>query len=131
MIVMDTCAIIWDALQKDALSATALRAINEADLQNRLLVSDISLWEIAMLIKKGRLKLDVTAAQFINLYFKSRNVTLVSISAEIAEQSVEFPDVINHDPADRIIAATVVVHRAHLVTADRNLLSAGVIKTIW
>jgi PIN domain nuclease of toxin-antitoxin system len=131
MIVLDTCAIIWDALQQDKLTKRALKAINKADHENCLIVSDISFWEIAMLVKKGRLKLDTTTTSFIALYLQFRNITVAAISPEIAEVSVGFSDGINQDPADRIIVATSLVHRACLVTADSNLLAVPTIETCW
>jgi PIN domain nuclease of toxin-antitoxin system len=131
MIVLDTCAIIWDALQQDKLTKRALQAINKADHENCLIVSDISFWEIAMLVKKGRLKLDTTTSSFIALYLQFRNITVAAISPEIAEVSVGFSDGIKQDPADRIIVATSLVHRACLVTADSNLLAGTTIETCW
>jgi len=131
MIVLDTCTIIWDALQQDKLSKRALQAINKADHENGLMVCDISFWEIAMLVKKGRLKLDTTTSSFISLYLQFRNITVAAISPEIAEVSVGFSDGINQDPADRIIVATSLVHRASLVTADSNLLALPTIATCW
>jgi PIN domain nuclease of toxin-antitoxin system len=131
MIVLDTCAIIWDALDPSRLSPKAKRAIDKASQQNTLLVSDISFWEIAMLIRKGRLQIDSTAAHFIQLFLQSRSVTIQPISPDIADLSVNLPDTINPDPADRIIVATAMIHHARLVTADENLLKQASLQTIW
>lgn len=131
MILMDTCAIIWDALEPSALSKNAIAAIDEADERNALIIADISMWEIAMLIKKQRLEVNTSAANFINLFLQSRNISVKSISPEIAELSVNFDNEINNDPADRLIAATSIIHNAQLVTADKNLLGANILNTIW
>ncbi|MCK5094899.1 MAG: PIN domain-containing protein, partial [Spirochaetes bacterium] len=53
------------------------------------------------------------------------------ITPEIARMSVEFDDSVNSDPADRIIAATSLIENAPLVTADKNLINAKAINTIW
>jgi PIN domain nuclease of toxin-antitoxin system len=131
MILMDTCAIIWDALEPDKLSKDALNAINKADESNALIISDISIWEISMLIKKKRIEVDATAANFINLFLQSRNISVQSISPEIAELSVNFGSDINNDPADRIIAATSIILNTQLVTADQNLIDSQMINTVW
>jgi len=131
MILMDTCAIIWDALKRDKLSKNALNAINKADESNALIISDISIWEISMLIKKKRIEIDSTAANFINLFLQSRRVSVQSISPEIAELSVNFDFEINNDPADRIIAATSIILNTQLVTADQNLINSQMINTVW
>ncbi len=131
MILMDTCAIIWDALEASKLSDKAFSAIEKADEHNALIISDISIWEISMLIKKKRLKVDSTATAFLNLFLQSRNVSVQSISPEIAELSVNFDHNINNDPVDRIIAATSIICNAQLVTADQNLLTSKLLDTIW
>ena len=131
MILMDTCAIIWDALEASKLSDKAFSAIEKADEHNALIISDISIWEISMLIKKKRLKVDSTATAFLNLFLQSRNVSVQSISPEIAELSVNFDHNINNDPADRIIAATSIICNAQLVTADQNLRTSKLLDTIW
>jgi len=131
MILMDTCAIIWDALEASKLSDKAFSAIEKADEHNALIISDISIWEISMLIKKKRLKVDSTATAFLNLFLQSRNVSVQSISPEITELSVNFDHNINNDPADRIIAATSIICNAQLVTADQNLRTSKLLYTIW
>jgi PIN domain nuclease of toxin-antitoxin system len=55
VILLDTCAIIWDALDPEKLSEAARQAINDADRSGKLLIADISLWEIVMLVKRSRL----------------------------------------------------------------------------
>ena len=131
MILLDTCAIIWDALDPKQLTEKASKGINKADEFNALIISDISIWEIAMLVKKGRLQIATTAANFMNLYLQTRNISVVQISPEIAELSVSFGDEINKDPADRIISATSIIQNAQLVTADKNLLESDLVDTLW
>ena len=131
MILMDTCAIIWDALEPAALSSNAIAAIDKADKHNALIISDISIWEISMLIKKQRIEVNTTAANFLNLFLQTRNISVQSISPEIAELSVNLSSEINNDPADRIISATSIIHNAQLITADQNLRDSEMLDTIW
>lgn len=131
MILLDTCAIIWDALDQGQLTAKALKAIDRADQHNALIVSDISIWEIAMLVKKGRIEIDTNSADFVNLFLQSRNVSVVQISSEIAELSTNFGADISHDPADRLIAATSIIHNAQLITADKRLIESEMVDTLW
>lgn len=131
MILLDTCAIVWDALDQAQLTAKALKAIDKADQHNALIISDISIWEIAMLIRKGRIEIDTNAANFVNLILQSRNVSVVSISPEIAELSTHFGVEISNDPADRLIAATSIIHNAQIVTADKTLRDSEMIDTLW
>ena len=129
MILLDTCAIIWDALDPGKLSPTAKNAIelNEGEL----IICDISIWEISMLIKRKRLVVDNTASGFLNLLLQSRNYLIQEITPEIAELSVSFGSEINNDPADRLIAATSILGNAPVVTADNKLRGATGLETIW
>lgn len=131
MIVADTHVLIWDALDPSRLSSKAQQAITQANQNDGILVADISLWEIAMLIQKGRIQVSTDIHSFLNLLLQANNIHLVPISAEIAAQSVQLPAAINLDPADRLIVATALVNDASLVTVDRNLRSAPQISTIW
>ena len=131
MIVMDTCAIIWDALDRSKITDEAAEAIEKADVHNALIVADISIWEIAMLIKRSRIEVDATTSVFLNRFLASRNVSVVSISPEIAELSQSFGAEISNDPADRIIAATSIIYNARLVTADTNLRASSLVDTLW
>lgn len=131
MIVLDTHILIWDALEPAKLSQLAKEAIAAANQTGEIWVADISLWEIAMLIQKGRIQVSTDVQTFLNLVLQANNIQLVAISPEIAAQSVQLSATINADPADRLIAATTIVKQATLVTADRNLRSASQIATIW
>jgi PIN domain nuclease of toxin-antitoxin system len=128
MITLDTCSLVWLSLSPDRLSKNANKAIKN----NSLIMSDISLWEIAMLTKSGRLIIDTSYSEYIELLLSLFGIQVNPITPEIAKISVEFDDSVNdHDPADRIIAATSLVEDAPLVTADKNLIKAKIINTIW
>lgn len=129
MILLDTCAVVWDALNPDQLTPTAKKAIDQAE--GELMICDISIWEISMLIQRNRIVIDDTASGFINLLLQSRNFHVQEITPEIAELSVSFSQDINSDPADRLIAATSILKNAPIITADQNLRDATLLSTIW
>jgi PIN domain nuclease of toxin-antitoxin system len=131
MIVVDTHIIIWDALCPEKISSKARKAIDSANKGEGIIFCDISLWEIAMLFKKERFKIDIDYKAFINLVLNANKYTIWAITPGIAELSVYLPPAINKDPADRIIAATSVICQAPLVTADENLNTAKELTTIW
>lgn len=131
MVVLDTCAFIYDALSPKQLGKTARRVIAEAEAAGQLLCSDISLWEIAMLVSKKRLDPGTDALTFLRVALEARAIRVRPISPEVADLSVSFPSTINHDPADRIIVATAVLEHATLVTCDANLRDCGLVKTVW
>ena len=129
MILLDTCAIIWNALEPNKLTPKAKKAIKHD--KDELIICDISIWEISMLIKRKRLIVDDTASGFVNLIIQSQNYQIRQITPEIAELSVNFGAEINNDPADRLIAATSILNNIPIITADKNLRNATILKTIW
>ncbi len=131
MITVDTHVIIWNALRPSLLSRNAKRTIDKANETDGMIFSEISFWEIAMLIKKKRLIIDVSYLDFIKLLRASNNYIVKELTPEIAVLSVDLPSEINQDPADRIICATSILNNTYLVTADKNLRKAKGIKTLW
>lgn len=131
MIVVDTHVVIWDALKPELLSGRAKRAMERANRGDGMVLCSISLWEIAMLMKKKRIQIDCTYPEFVRLVLQSNRYILREINPQIAELAVSLPDEINPDPADRIIAATSVAEKSVLATADRNLRSAKCLRTLW
>jgi PIN domain nuclease of toxin-antitoxin system len=131
MIVVDTHVVIWDALAPDRLSNKAKKAISEANKLDGIIFCEISLWEIAMLMKKRRLSVDVSYQEFINLVSNSNNYIFKGISPQIAELSTHLFSTTNKDPADKIISATAIIENAHLVTSDKIMRRSKKVHTIW
>ena len=129
MILLDTCALIWDAIEPNKLTPKAKKAIEYSE--NELIICDISIWEISMLIKKNRLTVDDSSSGFINLLLQSRNFQVQPITPEIAELSVNFGTEMNNDPADRLIAVTSILKNILIITADQNFRDATILETIW
>ncbi len=131
MIAVDTHILIWDALTPERLSPAARQAIAKANQADGLLICDISLWEIAMLIHKGRVQVEVDCQSFINLVLQANKTTVQPITPQIATLAVELAAEISSDPADRLIAATALAEQVHLLTADSNLRATSLISTMW
>jgi len=131
MIAVDTHIVIWDALEPDKLSTSAKRALTRADRDGGILMGEITLWEIAMLMKKRRLIVDADYQTFIDLVLQSRNYVLQNLTPAIADASVNIDLGRNKDPADHIITATALVEGISLITADRQIQGCPAIKTIW
>lgn len=130
MILLDTCILIFDALTPERLSPAASTVLDESERDGLLACADISLWEIAMLVGKGRLAPGTDSGTFCRLALDARGVRVLPITPDIATESVQL-ELANGDPADRLISATARVNRAALVTADNRLLACPDVETIW
>ena len=103
MIILDTCTFIWDALSHPKLTKKAKEQIFLAEQMEQLMICDITLWEVAMLVKKKLLTIATTAKKFSQLALLARNIKVLPITTEIAELSVSFDHAINPAiPANRL-----------------------------
>ena len=133
MIVLDTHTLIWAVEGDGRLGASASRLIEETVKTDRLGVSAITPWEVALLVKRGRLRLGRELSGWIEDVLALPGVTLVPIEPAIAVDSVRLPGDFHADPADRFIVATARHLDARLLTADGQILAysaAGHVRTV-
>ncbi len=131
MIVLDTHAWIWWVSSPTLLSETAKRIIDEAITQRSICISSISAWEVAVLESRGRLKLTMSAGDWVAASEALPFIDFVPVSNNIALKSVQLPDALHDDPADRIIIATAISLGAVLVTKDEKIRNYPHVKTAW
>jgi len=131
VILLDTCVIVFDALQPEQLSKRAKAALDTGRATGNLVCSDISLWEIAMLIGKGRVKPAMLPKDFLADVIAANRLRVLPITPEIAVHANFHPEFSHGDPADRIIAATAFHHKAQLLTCDTRLRAMKGVRTIW
>jgi len=128
MILLDTHAWIWWASQSPKLSTAARQCI---DAETAVGVAVISCWEVAMLVEKGRLKLDRDLSVWVDHAVTLPKVVLLALTPQIAVASVRLPSGFLADPADRMIVATARQQGVPLVTKDERIQKCGLVATIW
>jgi len=131
MIVLDTHAWIWWVSSPTLLSETAKRIIDEAITERSICISSISVWEVAVLESRGRLKLTMSAGDWVAASEALPFIDFVPVSNSIALKSVQLPGALHDDPADRIIIATAISLGAVLVTKDEKISNYPHVKTAW
>jgi PIN domain nuclease of toxin-antitoxin system len=119
-VLLDTHALLWLTSENPRLGRRARQLALAALAEQRLCVSAISFWELALLMLRGRLgsTLDPAAARVEVLGTGIQELSLTG-PATVLSATLD----LHPDPADRFIAATAVVHDALLVTADERLLA--------
>ena len=87
-----------------------------------MVVSAISVWEIAMLEVSRRIELSVDVRAWIARALAFPGVRLKGLSPSIAIESTRLPGPLHRDPADRVLIATARLLGAALVTCDERIL---------
>ena len=130
MILLDTHALIWWVNgDHHNLSATALAAIEDQD-QTRL-VSAISCWEVAMLVKRGRLGLTMDVERWLALLEAIPGMRLLPLTPAVAVAATRLPEPFHPDPADRFLVAQARELNIPLVTADSKIRAYPHLRSLW
>lgn len=124
-LLLDTHTLIWSISEGPRLGRAAKESIRVAGDEGRVLISAITPWEVALLVSKGRLTLEVDVMDWVRDALTIPGLTLVPLQPEIAVASTRLPFEMHADPADRILVATARHLGATLVTADGALLECA------
>ncbi len=131
MILLDTHVWIWFLSNPEKLSSQARKAVEDNMEEGSLLISSISVWEIAVLHAKNRLRFSIPLIDWVSQSERLSFLQFIPVSNTIALNSVLLPDSIHNDPADRIVIATALSEGVPLVTRDEKIIKNAPIETIW
>ena len=124
-LLLDTHVWLWLMSREGNMKPSAIRAIAEAAYHGLVLVSAISVWEVAMLVAKGRIRLSKDCLSWVNEALRAPGLALIPLTPEIAVESSRLPGAFHGDPADRILVATARREGAILLTRDEKILAYG------
>jgi PIN domain nuclease of toxin-antitoxin system len=131
VILLDTHVLLWLAAEPARLSRAAASAIRRALRTGGITIASISLWEIAALFARGRLRSRGTTEASLETILKATGVSIREITPTIAALATQFPADFSADPADRLIAATARAEGLTLVTRDERMRSSALVRTVW
>jgi PIN domain nuclease of toxin-antitoxin system len=126
LVVLDTHAVLWWTLEPTRLGRGAREAIAEAD---RIGIPTIAFWETALLVRKGKLALQLSVGEWADRLLAIPRVEALPLTTKIALRADSL--VMHADPADRFIAATALEESSRLVTKDALLRRLKSVKTVW
>lgn len=120
MLLLDTNALLWLSGGSERLGPNAREAIQAAVDADAAAFSAISVWEAAMLVRKGRYALGMPVETW-RLDLLAVGLREAPLDGPCAALAVSLEG-LHEDPGDRFIAAAAVRLRAELVTSDRRLI---------
>jgi PIN domain nuclease of toxin-antitoxin system len=125
--LLDTHIWLWSALEPGRLSRRVAKALQ--DPANELWLSPISVWELTILCRKGRFRLQPDIQTWVaNSISELRLVEApFTIDVPLAMVSLTFS---HADPADQFLVASAKVFDLTLVTADEKLIATPNIKVL-
>jgi len=131
VILLDTHVLVWMVAEPDRLSRPADREIQKAQRDRSCAISSFSLFELAWLFHKNRLRGAGTIETSIHKILDDTGVKVLDITPEIADLSMSFPDTYPKDPGDRLIGATARALGLTLITQDERILASPLIRSVW
>ena len=105
-----------------------MSALDDLPPDQRPWLSDISLWETATLLEKGRISFSLPFEEWLGAAAHPRTVRIAPISAAIAVEVASLPKSFHRDPADRLIVATCRVLKLPLLSKDRLIMRTRLVE---
>jgi PIN domain nuclease of toxin-antitoxin system len=131
VILLDTHVLARLLFEPKRLSRPATKAIERAVRSEGIGVASITLWELACLFVRGRIRHSGTVESAVERVVRESGVVVREVTPVIAALAAQFPIDFPGDPADRLIAATARAEGIQLITADERIRGSTLVKTVW
>ena len=118
MLLLDSQALLWLLDDNPRLGPRARQAITSAQ---GVYVSAATVWELTIKTMLGKLSVPADLSERLT----AQGFALLRITAEHAEAIREFPELVRHDPFDRLLVAQATRAGLRLLTDDQVLLGLG------
>lgn len=126
-LLIDTHTLIWSMDDPSKLSGSAAIALQ--DPTNELLLSAATIWEMAIKIGQGKLKLSLPYRMWMEKAIADLELATLPVTVQYAEQQASLPS--HHkDPFDRLIIAQAIIERVQVVCDDAAFDAYGITR-IW
>ena len=123
-VLIDTHYVLWAAINSKRMETWARKLI--ADLDNEILVSAASVYEISLKVRHGKLPEAVEFESDLTANIERRlGYTLLPLEPESMMRAARFEDP-HADPFDRMIAAQAIQNNLALLSTDPKLDAFGV-----
>ena len=124
--LLDTHLWLW--LQKndrDFIDEILIAEVEDWQRKNQAYVSAASIWEIAILVSLGRMRLPSPVEEWVRIGTTGDGFRLLELTPDVLIESTRLPGELHRDPADRMLLATARLEDLTLVTRDKALIRYG------
>ena len=119
--------LLWTLFAPEKLTPTVMVLVENSD--NLLLVSPVSLWELAIKIALGKLSVAGPSVEPLLLRMQQLGPTMLPISLSHIQRLASLPHH-HRDPFDRMLIAQALAEAVPFLTSDTNLHAYGA-KLVW
>lgn len=126
-ILLDTCTFLWLITDDTALSASARNAFVDPD--NEVYLSAVSVWEIAVKHRLGKLPLPTSPERFIPNQRERHGIAPLPLEERAILYVSKLP-LLHRDPFDRALVCQAIHHELTLLTPD-PLITQYAVRTAW
>ncbi len=128
MILLDTCTLLWLAIEPSALSDRAKRALRSH--AGGLHVSAISAFEIGQKAAGGKLKLKLKPSLWFPRACELHGIDPLPLDIKSCLAAAALPQ-LHKDPFDRLLVATALTHGLAILTPDEKIRAYPKLKSLW
>jgi PIN domain nuclease of toxin-antitoxin system len=121
-LLLDTHIVLWLNSGDEHLGEATRRTIDMAwKAGGRILLSSVSVWEIAILVDKGFIELDLPVNEWVERFLDRPGLEAVALDHATAARAYSLHHLEHRDPADRLLIASAVGLGCPLVTHDDRI----------
>ncbi|MBH0775539.1 type II toxin-antitoxin system VapC family toxin [Nocardia bovistercoris] len=118
MLLLDSRTVLWLVDGNPRLGSSARKAITSA---SEVYVSAATIWELTIKSMLGTLTVPANLTDALG----DQGLGILDVTGQHGEGLREFPELVRHDPFDRLITSQAYCERLSLLTADSVLLGLG------
>lgn len=126
-LLLDTHALLWADAEPNRLSMSAQAMV--VDVENELLLSCASLWEMQIKVMLGKLEIRKPLPELVGEWESEQGLTVLPITPHDIYEVSKLPS-IHNDPFDRLIVAVARCENATILSDDPEIKKYPV-PTIW
>jgi len=118
--LLDTHIWLWSAMDAKRILPRTARILG--DPETELWLSPVSVWELTLLLRKGRFRVQPDISSWVATTMSDLRLTEAPLTLEVmlAIPTISFA---HGDPGDQFLAATAKTFNLTLITADEHLLN--------